>query len=133
MTKIVLKPQILRNKRRDFASTCESRLNLTASLPEAADPFCAVDYLPDNNQVDREDDESHQKTDREHYSVLLEIGQCDESDEKSKKDVALAESGAYRSLALSIMTAMPTTRLVARLGRGGAARMRLPSQVILFG
>src|SRR5208282_268615 len=31
VTKIVLKPQILRNKRRDFASTCESRLNLTAS------------------------------------------------------------------------------------------------------
>src|SRR5208282_796018 len=88
VTKIVLKPQILRNKRRNFVSTCESRLNLTASLPEAADPFCAVDYLPDNNQVDREDDESRQKTDREHYSVLLEIGQCDEGDEKSKKDVA---------------------------------------------
>ncbi len=88
VTKIVLKPQILRNKRRNFVSTCESRLNLAASLPEAAHPFCAVDYLPDNNQVDREDDESRQKTDREHYSVLLEIGQCDESDENSKKDVA---------------------------------------------
>ena len=50
------------------------------NLPEAADPFRAEHRLPERQQRDGQRDESRQQSDRERESVLLEIGQRDQSD-----------------------------------------------------
>jgi hypothetical protein len=80
-------------------------------------PSCAVDHLPDHPQVNRKDDESRRVTDREHHPILFEIGERDESDQNSRR-ILLSGIGANSNLALSIITAMPTTRLVASSGVG---------------
>ena len=98
------------------AKKCPRRWRRVFSHSER-NPFCAADNLPNHPEVDRKDDDSRQKTDREHDAVLLQIAQRDQSDQNGGKNIA-ERIGANSSLALSIITATPTTRLVASRGVG---------------
>jgi hypothetical protein len=57
-------------------------------LPQADDPFCTEDRLPDSYQLDRYHDDRVRKGDREHQSVFLEIGQRGQRDHQGGYDVA---------------------------------------------
>jgi hypothetical protein len=87
------------------------------ALPEADDPFRAEDRLPDRHQLDRQHDDCDQQGNQEQEPVLLEIGQRDQVITRAVTTL-LRGIRPNTTMVFSIMTTVPTNRLVASSGVG---------------